>query len=192
MKNDVDDEKKISFWELPLWIKIDHIIFITVSTLSAVGIGKFWPLILARIKSILHSEKRQQIIDYLQYSPGSSIRELEDALEVNRSTLRYHLYILENRGLAFSRTVGKERLLFPEPLPESEVKRVAALKSETRKRILELLTDNGELSTSDIAQQLGLSPKTVHHHLRILQKCDAIKLTREGQNIVKMNDISDT
>ncbi|MFO7967924.1 MAG: helix-turn-helix domain-containing protein [Archaeoglobaceae archaeon] len=192
IKNDVDDEKKITFWELPLWIKIDHIIFLTVSTLSAVGIGKFLPFVLTRIKSILHSEKRQQIIDYVQYSPGASIKELEDALDVNRSTLRYHLRILEMRGLVFSRTVGKERLLFQEPLPDSEVNRIAALKSETRKKILELLTDNGELSTKDIAQELGLSPKTVHHHLHILQKCDAIKLTREGQNTVKMNDVSDT
>ncbi len=165
LKNDVADEVKISFWELPLWIKIHHIVTLCLTTL---GLWKFLPILLTRIKSVLENRKRRRIMDAIVERPGISIKDLEELTGINRSTLRYHLDVLENEGLMISMR-GRERLLFPKDyFSEQELGMLAALRSEARRKIMELIAQNGGMSARQIANVLNLNLKTVHHHLNSL------------------------
>lgn len=164
--NDIDDERKVSFWELPLWIKLKYVAGIVVAVL---GIWKFLPFILGRIKSVLKSTKRQRILDYLEWNFGVSIRELEENLNINRSTLRYHLVLLEKWGKVVSVRYGTERLFFSKKLPDGELELVTFLRSETKRKILELLSQNGALSKEEIAEMTGLNLKNVHYHFKYLK-----------------------
>jgi len=58
-----------------------------------------------------------------------------------------------------------------------------ALRSEsgTRRKILDMLYEKGEMSPSDIARALGLSKPTVAYHLRAMWKRNELKLSRTEQ-----------
>ncbi|MFP3908852.1 MAG: winged helix-turn-helix transcriptional regulator [Halobacteriota archaeon] len=180
IENDINDEKKISFWDLPLWIKLKYIAGILI---AALGLWKYLPIILGRIKSVLKSKNRQQISEYLQWSFGASIKELEENLNINRSTLRYHLALLEKWGKVISVRYGNERLFFSKKLLDGELGLVTLLRSENKRRILELLLQNGPLSKEEIAELTNLNPKNVHYHLNNLKSSGMVEKSSEKFSI---------
>jgi DNA-binding transcriptional ArsR family regulator len=64
---------------------------------------------------------------------------------------------------------------------ESRAKIFAALSDSTRLRMIELLAEHGELSGSEIANQLGISLALFCHHSRTLAEAGVIQQRREGQ-----------
>ncbi|MGI0484686.1 ArsR/SmtB family transcription factor [Pantanalinema rosaneae CENA516] len=64
---------------------------------------------------------------------------------------------------------------------EYRAKIFAALADPTRLRIVELLAAQGELSGSEIANQMGISLALFCHHSRTLAEAGLIHIRREGQ-----------
>ncbi|MBU4220198.1 MAG: winged helix-turn-helix transcriptional regulator [Euryarchaeota archaeon] len=85
----------ISFWELPLWIKIAYISGIILASL---GLFKVIPIVLARIKNLLENQNRQGIFKYILNNPGCTIAEISDKQEINRGSVKYHIYRLKSEG----------------------------------------------------------------------------------------------
>lgn len=48
----------------------------------------------------------------------------------------------------------------------------------TRKAILEILKEEGQATVDELAEQLGLTPMTIRHHLNVLQSQDLVAATR--------------
>lgn len=65
-------------------------------------------------------------------------------------------------------------------LPERFLK---ALSDGTRRRIIELLSKEGEMSVNEIATTLKVSQPTASHHLQILRTADMVTARREGKSI---------
>jgi len=167
IKNDPPNEIKVTFWELPLWIKIHYTVTLCLTTL---GLWKFLPLLLTRVKSILENRKRHKIMKTVVENPGIRIKDLEVLTKINRSTLRYHIDVLDSEGLLISIKLGTERLLFPRDFfSKEELELLAVLKSEPKRKLLKLIVQNGGMSARQIADVMGLNLKTVHHHLSSLR-----------------------
>lgn len=64
---------------------------------------------------------------------------------------------------------------------EQRAKIFAALADPTRLRIVELLAEQGELSGSEIANEMGISLALFCHHSRTLAEAGLIHIRREGQ-----------
>jgi len=183
LKNDVADEVKISFWELPLWIKIHHIVTLS---LAVFGMWKFLPLLLTRVKSILKNRRRRKIMEIVAEKPGISIKDLEELTGINRSTLRYHLDVLEGEELLVSMKTGTERLLFPKDyFSEQELMMLTALRSEPKRKILELIAQNESMTPKQMADAMGLNLKTVHYHLNSLKNLGVVEVR---DDVVHLND----
>lgn len=58
-----------------------------------------------------------------------------------------------------------------------------ALSDGTRRKIVELLSKEGEMSVSDIAARLKITQPTASHHLQILRIADMVTPKREGKSI---------
>ena len=176
VKNDPTTEVKVSFWQLPLWIKIHHIVTVIAGILAA---WKLLPFVVTKIKSVLASRKRRKILKIIMENPGISIKELQEVTGEDRSTLRYHLRLLEEEGLIVSIKAGNNLLLFliGQNLPNS-----VALKSERKKEILEILGGN-EMTAREIAEALGVDLKTVYYHLNELRKAGLIKADRGSYRV---------
>ncbi len=178
IEHDKPDEIKISFWDLPLWIKLHYILTVI---LGALGIWKFLPIVITKIKSALDNSRRRKILRLIIKNPGVSLRELEELTNMNRSTLRFHLDALESEGLIYSVRLGKYRLFFPS---DSEMRLERVLKSERKGQILKLLSQNGGLTIGDIAKNLGISYHAAYRHVKDLEQIGVVTL---NGRLVRLN-----
>ena len=59
-----------------------------------------------------------------------------------------------------------------------------ALSDPTRRKILELLSEHGDLNAGDIGANFQMAAPSISHHLSILKNAELIFSERQGQNIV--------
>lgn len=64
---------------------------------------------------------------------------------------------------------------------EQRAKIFAALSDPTRLRFVELLAESGEMSGSEIANQLGISLALFCHHSKILVEAGLVQARKDGQ-----------
>lgn len=181
VKNDPADEVKVSFWDLPLWIKVHHILTLAV---SALAIWKLLPFFAGKIKVRLENRNRKRILEFLTKNPGVSLRDLERTLGMNRSTLRHHIDVLEREGAVITIKAGKERLAFPFEyfiFNGRDIDRKIVLRSDARKKILDVLSRNGGMKIGELANALEMNYKTLHYHVAVLQKVGLVEF--DGQSM---------
>src|SRR5205085_12537252 len=56
-----------------------------------------------------------------------------------------------------------------------------ALADPTRRRILELLATNGELSATALYEQFPVSPQAVSQHLKVLREAHLVEMEKRAQ-----------
>ena len=66
-------------------------------------------------------------------------------------------------------------------ITDSSLSKALRSESGTRRKILDMLYEKGEMSPSDIARSLGISKPTVAYHLRAMWKRNELKLSRTEQ-----------
>ena len=65
----------------------------------------------------LASEARRRILDILKKEPGCNVNRVCDFFEIGRIAVMKHLAVLEDANLVISEKVGRERLLWFNPVP---------------------------------------------------------------------------
>ncbi|NES97020.1 MAG: winged helix-turn-helix transcriptional regulator [Desertifilum sp. SIO1I2] len=65
---------------------------------------------------------------------------------------------------------------------EQRAKIFAALSDPTRLKIVELLAEKEELSSSEIAHQLEISLALLCHHVKVLVEAGLVQTRKEGQS----------
>jgi predicted transcriptional regulator len=106
---------------------------------------------------------RLQIYDAIEQSPGASISEISDQTEISRSTVRYHVRILEEEQLITSKSHrGKHRLY---PVDESHHDLSAALNEEMPAMIITAVVHHGPLTVTELSDVVDRTPGTVSYHL---------------------------
>lgn len=174
LKKDNPNEIPISFWDLPLWIKIHYTITIV---LGLIGVWKFLPILITKLKSVLENAKRRRILKIIMKNQGISVSELEVITGENRSTLRYHLSRLEQEGWIKTVKFGKNRIV----LLNTDGIDLTSIINGRKREIVELLKENGGLTPSMIAERLKLNVKTVYHHLKDLIKLGVVTKCEDGK-----------
>jgi len=183
--NDAPDEKKVSFWDLPLWIKIHHIASLLVGFVVLV---KFLPFVIARIKSALDNRKRLKIFEFIEKNPGSSVAHLQNALGINRNTLKYHLKILEKEGLICSVKVGNKRLLFTGKPPDFAS--LVLKNSERKSKIVDILSKNDGIKLKEVSERMGISFKLLYHHVKELERLGVVSV-QNGRVYLEKRSVED-
>jgi DNA-binding transcriptional ArsR family regulator len=62
-----------------------------------------------------------------------------------------------------------------------DMDKFAALGEPTRRRILEMLADRGELPASTIAEAFQVSPSAISQHLKALREADLVLMEKRAQ-----------
>jgi DNA-binding transcriptional ArsR family regulator len=126
---------------------------------------------------------RSRIYETIQASPGVYPAALADRLDTPRSTLRYHLRVLEAESLVTTRTIdGKRRYVTTEA---TAAERALAVVDEgtTAASIVEQLAREGSATVGDLAARLDRSPGTVSYHLGRLEDAAVVERERDGQTV---------
>ncbi|MDD1745617.1 MAG: winged helix-turn-helix transcriptional regulator [Candidatus Methanoperedens sp.] len=170
----------ISFWELPLWIKIAYISGIFLAFL---GLFKVIPIVLARIKNVLENQNRQGIFKYILNNPGCTIAEISDKQEINRGSVKYHIYTLEYEGKIILTKIGKFLRLFQnsEAFKGDEKKMAALLKSETSRLILRTIFENPGITNQELTDKFHVDKSTIHWHIQQFRNDNIIVFEQEGK-----------
>jgi len=170
----------ISFWELPLWIKIAYISGIILASL---GLFKVIPIVLARIKNVLENQNRQGIFKYILNNPGCTIAEVSDKQEINRGSVKYHLRILKSEGKIILTKMGKFLRLFQNSraFKDNEQKMAAHLKSETGRLILRTIFENPGITNQELTDKFHVDKSTIHWHIQQFRNENIVVFEQEGK-----------
>jgi DNA-binding transcriptional ArsR family regulator len=130
----------------------------------------------------LDNDVRQQVYKVIEQSPGTYISEVSDVCDATRSTIRYHVRILEEEDLIVGETVrGKHRF---HPVGSDDPALAAALNDDATARVLGAIARLEPVTVSTLADDLDRSPGTVSYHLDRLTNDDLLEREQVGNAVV--------
>ncbi|WP_458207565.1 winged helix-turn-helix transcriptional regulator [Haladaptatus sp. NG-SE-30] len=130
----------------------------------------------------LDNVTRATVHDAVTDDPGLSLSALSDRAGIPRSTVRYHVRILEEEGLVETATVRGKRRVSPTDGVDPEL--AASLSDDSTAQLLETVARNGPASVSELAEALDRTPGTVSYHLDRLADDGLVERERAGNAVV--------
>lgn len=108
------------------------------------------------------SEVRDAIVGYLAATPGAHFSKLRDDLKLGTGETQHHLRRLEDDAVIEHRKDGEYKRYFPAGrFSPFEQRALGYLRRETPRRMLIELLKSPEVSGSEIAENVSVSPSTV-------------------------------
>ena len=157
-------EKQTSFWELPDWIKL---FYVGAMSAAFIGLLKLTPLVAGKIDDILKNQNRNNILNFIYANPGTTIARVTESQQLERATVRYHLYKLESEGKIVFRKMGKFSRLFrnSRTYSDEEQKVIAHLQNQRSRSILLLVLDEPGITNQELTERLGIEKSAIHWHM---------------------------
>jgi predicted transcriptional regulator len=120
--------------------------------------------------------------DAVAESPGANLSTVVERADANRSTVRYHLRILELEGVVERHELWGTPRVFPAGTDDVEFR--AAVQEDSTRSVLEAVKQCEPASGSTIAAEVGRDASTVSHHLDRLAEVGLVDREREGRAVV--------
>ncbi len=173
-------DRDVSFFELPLWIQIAEISGFLVALFSAI---KFGPVLVGKVKTILQTKIRAEILEYIRRHPGCTIADLSKKTGINRGSVKYHLSVLVIERKIVRKKEGKLMFLFTNGGTDPEKKRMYGyIMSHPKQEMLKIIQNEPGISNKDIAERLGLDRSTVYWHLQQFLDEEMVESNWDGRN----------
>ncbi|WP_185715666.1 winged helix-turn-helix transcriptional regulator [Halocatena pleomorpha] len=130
----------------------------------------------------LENEVRSRVYDVIEQSPGTYISEVSEQVSATRSTVRYHVRILEEEGLIVGDADGGKHRFYPVGSDDPALE--AAMNDNATARVLDSISRLEPAAVSVLADDLDRAPGTVSYHLDRLAEDGLIKQERAGNSVV--------
>ncbi len=115
-------------------------------------------------------DNRKQIFSYISDNPGTHLRKTAKELNINLSTLRYHIDLLEKEGLIVSQKQNNLKIYYASGKLKPHEKTLTRLLQQKHFRdIILLLIDSPGLTLSQISDRLSMSLSSVSKYINILE-----------------------
>ncbi|AUV80321.1 hypothetical protein C2R22_00485 [Salinigranum rubrum] len=131
----------------------------------------------------LDNEVRAHVYRHVVEVPGRSIADLVRASGVDRSTLRYHVRILDRAGLVESRSVLGHHRVYPTPVDDRATAPAAALATQSTERVVRAVERLQPVGTTDLGSELGLATSTVSSHVDRLVAAGVLTREYDGRAV---------
>lgn len=136
----------------------------------------------------LDHEVRSLVFDHVRSTPGAHIAAIAEGTDVPRSTVRYHLRVLEEAGLIDGATVRGRHRYAP---AGADLQLAAALHDDPTRAVLEAVDRFEPVSVSGLAEEIDRAPSTVAHHLDQLERAGLLTRERAGGQVnVRLDELS--
>ncbi len=155
---------RVSFWQLPDWIKL---FYVTLMAAAFIGLLQLMPFVWGKIDDILKNENRNNILNFINANPGTTVARVTESQQIERATVRYHLYKLESEGKIVFRKMGKFSRLFrnSHSFSDGEQKVIAHMQNRNSRSILLLVLDQPGITNQELTERLGIEKSAIHWHL---------------------------
>lgn len=109
---------------------------------------------------------RGQIVELIRQNPGATVAQILSQTDVGRSTLLYHLTVLEQNNYIRSKVWAGYRRFFPTGTRMGELPQYS---TPTTDRVWELIRANPGVSARELTQLTGTTKQALHRQLTRLQ-----------------------
>ncbi|UCH88533.1 MAG: winged helix-turn-helix transcriptional regulator, partial [Thermoplasmata archaeon] len=191
--------------ESPSGVKITPfaaLIIITAITISIFSIVVFgmesgkYKLLSLVVVPLYSRRKKDQVLDnfirgeiygFISAHPGTYFNHMKLALNLNNGTLAYHLNVLENDNMIYSKTDRNYRRFYPTEgrLPsvtdDNGKIHTFVFLNTTQNKIIKLIQSSPGLSQKEIAQKLGKSSQVINYNINSMAELGLVKLQRDGK-----------
>lgn len=132
-----------------------------------------------RKETTLDHVVRGQLIEIIRENPGLTVSQIKTQSSISRSTLLYHLSVLEGNGFITSKIWAGYRHFFPcgELLGE-----VPNHSTPASNRVWELIRANPGLTMKELAKMTDTTPQAVKVNLARLQLDNRVKWAKQGRH----------
>jgi len=130
----------------------------------------------------LDHEGRSAVYDAVASSPGIYLARLSDVSDVPRSTVRYHVRVLERESLVRSEKLRGKRRFFPADVADVDL--AAALHDDATAPVVDAISRTGPASVSALADELDVSAATASYHLSRLEEAGVVSRERVDNEVV--------
>ncbi len=129
--------------------------------------------------TVLDTPARRQVLEAVRDHPGATVARLAEHVDLDYTTVRYHVNVLEEFDLVTPRRRGRNVRIYP---PEGAPRRPAAIRKvpATALGLLQVVVREPGITQSEAARRLGVTRSTVHWHVERLEGQDLLE-TREGR-----------
>ncbi|MFO7991346.1 MAG: helix-turn-helix domain-containing protein [Thermoplasmata archaeon] len=141
----------------------------------------------------LELEPRKKTYNAIDENPGVHLRELDRLIDVPLGTIRYHLRVLEKRGLIVARKEGKyKRYYVKGTVDKTDKDKLAVLRKELPRTIILFLLEYPGSTHGDIAEVMDVAPSTISYHLgklsdgNIVEKVDGRYVVKEEEKVADL------
>ncbi|MGA9140412.1 MAG: winged helix-turn-helix transcriptional regulator [Methanocella sp.] len=173
-------ENSVPFWQLPLWIQVS---FILAAIIAGLGVIKFTPVLLGKLKHLVENRRRDLIYTYIQSNPGSTVRDISRSEGINIGSVKYHVNQLGMAQRIVPKRIGKFLRLFQNSNTYTDKEKLvlSAFKNETSKSILIFLKNNPGAINRQIADNFDIRESTAHWYMDSLLRNRIITYVKEGK-----------
>lgn len=141
---------------------------------------------------ILDLEPRKKTYDAIEANPGIHMRELDRTLDIPLGTLRYHLRVLEKRGLIVSRKEDKYKRYYAKgKIDKTDKDKLAVLRKELPRTVILFLLEFPGSTHKDISEALDVAPSTISYHLKKLLDDNFIEKIDDRYYVREEDEIAD-
>jgi len=126
----------------------------------------------------LQNETRAAVFETIEDAPGAHLSRVSDDADVARSTVRYHVRVLEEEGLVTSAKVRSKRRFYPARTEDVEL--AAAVEDDATAAVLDAVRRLEPASGSAVADAVDRDASTVSHHLSRLAESGLVERERDG------------
>lgn len=116
-------------------------------------------------EKVLTNPLRAQINQYIAQNPGSRVRDIRKAMDIDSAESKWHLTVLEKFGFLRSKYFGKYHSFYPAILPETYDEVLCVLRQDTAYRVFYDVFLSPNSSSQEISDRLALNnPATAKYH----------------------------
>ena len=141
-----------------------------------------FPLLVYEDEDVLDHRTRRMVYNYISSHPGVSFQRIRKVLDLNSSTLRYHLQYLEKAGKIVLEMEGGKKFYYPRGLGSDSQGTESSELSKKERRVLESIKKNPGISKRGLSNYTNLNGSTVSKCIRTLRDKKLIWKVREGRS----------
>lgn len=164
---------------------------------ASAAVGAVLRIVLALYRRIAHPDllqnpSRAAVYDVVRTRNGIRVRDLAHVLDLDRTTIEYHIRQLERGSYVASRRVGRDTRVYlssEQPRGSQAAERSAAVLHPISKSILAATAVEGGATRGEIARATGIPRSTVNWHVRRLLGLSLVaespvgRLSQESQRV---------
>src|SRR5208337_3940950 len=174
-------DKTISFWNLPLWIKIA---FFVQMAIGIILLLKFAPIIIGKIIKRYKTSNSKTILKDISNNPGTTMSQISKTTGINRETVKYYVMNFIAIGKIRMERVGKFSRLFYASVDYNPTYKVVNkyLNNNTDKQILIAMFENPGETSAELACMFNMNRSSMHWHIKRFLDDEIVMFEQDGMN----------